>query len=56
LAKHLLAYLDMILGGNNNGVTHVDLATNGERLAVATKILREFAAESRHDAGNIQRL
>ena len=37
-------------------VTHVDLATNGERLAAATKLLREFAAESRHDPGNIQRL
>jgi quinol monooxygenase YgiN len=35
-------------------VTHVDLATNGERLAAATKVLREFAAESRHDPGNIR--
>jgi quinol monooxygenase YgiN len=35
-------------------VTHVDLAANGERLAAATKVLREFAAESRHDPGNIR--
>ena len=35
-------------------VTHVDLATNGERLAEATKLLREFSAESKKDPGNIR--
>jgi quinol monooxygenase YgiN len=35
-------------------VTHVDLATNGERLVAATTVLREFAAESRKDPGNIR--
>ena len=35
-------------------VTHVDLATNGERLAAATKVLQEFAAESQKDPGDIR--
>jgi quinol monooxygenase YgiN len=35
-------------------VTHVDLAANGERLAAATKVLREFAAESKQDQGNVR--
>lgn len=43
-------------GANKNVyvVTHVDLATNGDRLAAATKVLEEFAAESQKDPGNIR--
>src|SRR5579871_63226 len=35
-------------------VTHVDLGVNGERLAAATKVLQEFAAESQKDPGNLR--
>ena len=43
-------------GANKNVyvVTRVDLATNGDRLAAATKVLEEFSAESQKDPGNIR--
>ena len=43
-------------GANKNVyvVTHVDLATNGDRLAAATEVLEGFAAESQKDPGNIR--